>query len=66
MARIFSNWLMTKCELTESIKPIETTERFCSDTFFFQDLLGIHKKDQETGGSVHKKGRSGDRRKLLS
>ena len=51
VATIFSNWLMTKCELTESIKPIETIESFCSGILF----------PRSTGYSQE---RSGDWRKL--
>ena len=34
MAKIFNNWLMTKCELAESIKATETTENFSSGILF--------------------------------
>ena len=59
VAKIFNNWLMTKCELAESIKA-KKLQRTSVVAFSFQDLLGTQKKDPDTGGSFHKKGRWGD------
>ena len=47
---------MTKCELAESIKA-KKLQRTSVVAFSFQDLLGTQKKDPDTGGSFHKKGR---------